>query len=311
MTDEERLTLALERARVRVKSGIGTQSEKLVHQTLKYFLEPDESCHEVKIGNYTADIFQRETGRIFEIQTRGFDRLREKLSVFLKDYPVTLVYPCTGIKYLNWIDPETGEVGKPHKSPRKGRPSDALPEIYRLMDLWNHENLEILVLMIDMEEFRLQDGYGKDNKHGSHRYERIPLAIDRWVRLKQTKDYIDLLPDALPAAAEEGEIVIQPSYPVSDYVQWLLEPARGELGYHEAKDNSTKYGVWTQDPTAEWCAEFLCWCVNQTDKAFTILPEQRIAQLVISPVINPEIEVVDDLEDTERGSGGFGSTGKK
>ena len=199
MTDEERLALALERARVRVKSGIGTQSEKLVHQTLKYFLEPDESCHEVKIGNYTADIFQRETGRIFEIQTRGFDRLREKLSVFLKDYPVTLVYPCTGIKYLNWIDPETGEIGKPHKSPRKGRPSDALPEIYRLMDLWNHENLEILVLMIDMEEFRLQDGYGKDNKHGSHRYERIPLAIDRWVRLKQTKDYIDLLPDALPA----------------------------------------------------------------------------------------------------------------
>ena len=72
---------------------------------------------------------------------------------------------------------------------------------------------------------------------------------------------------ALPAAAEEGEIVIQPSYPVSDYVQWLLETARGELGYHEAKDNSTKYGVWTQDPTAEWCAEFLCWCVNQTDKA--------------------------------------------
>ena len=75
---------------------------------------------------------------------------------------------------------------------------------------------------------------------------------------------------ALPAAAEEGEIVIQPSYPVSDYVQWLLETARGELGYHEAKDNSTKYGVWTQDPTAEWCAEFLCWCVNQTDKAHSV-----------------------------------------
>ena len=75
---------------------------------------------------------------------------------------------------------------------------------------------------------------------------------------------------ALPAAAEEGEIVIEPSYPVSDYVQWLLETARGELGYHEAKDNSTKYGVWTQDPTAEWCAEFLCWCVNQTDKAHSV-----------------------------------------
>jgi len=207
MTDEERLALALERARVRVKSGIGTQSEKLVHQTLKYFLEPDESCHEVRIGSYTADIFQRETGRIFEIQTRGFDRLRDKLSVFLEEYPVTLVYPCTAIKYLNWIDPDTGEVGKRHRSPRKGRPSDVLPEIYRLMDLWNHENLEIMVLMIDMEEFRLQDGYGKDNKHGSHRYERIPLAIDRYVRLKETKDYLGLLPEELEESFDRQSLM--------------------------------------------------------------------------------------------------------
>ena len=37
---------------------------------------------------------------------------------------------------------------------------------------------------------------------------------------------------------------------------------------------------------------------------------ERIAQLVISPVIIPEIEIVDELNDTERGTGGFGSTGK-
>ena len=37
---------------------------------------------------------------------------------------------------------------------------------------------------------------------------------------------------------------------------------------------------------------------------------QKISQLVILPIITPEVEVVDRLEDTERGSGGFGSTGK-
>lgn len=37
---------------------------------------------------------------------------------------------------------------------------------------------------------------------------------------------------------------------------------------------------------------------------------QKIAQLVIKKIITPEIEVVDSLEETERGSGGFGSTGK-
>lgn len=41
-----------------------------------------------------------------------------------------------------------------------------------------------------------------------------------------------------------------------------------------------------------------------------ILEGQKIAQLVIKSIITPELEVVDELEDTERGEGGFGSTGK-
>lgn len=36
----------------------------------------------------------------------------------------------------------------------------------------------------------------------------------------------------------------------------------------------------------------------------------KISQLVILPIITPEVELVDELEDTERGTGGFGSTGK-
>ena len=63
----------------------------------------------------------------------------------------------------------------------------------------------------------------------------------------------------------EGESVIPPAYPVPDYVEWLLDTARGELGYTEEKNGTTKYGAWTGTPTAEWCAEFLCWCVHQVD----------------------------------------------
>lgn len=37
---------------------------------------------------------------------------------------------------------------------------------------------------------------------------------------------------------------------------------------------------------------------------------QKISQLVILPIFTPELELVDELEDTDRGSGGFGSTGK-
>ena len=40
-----------------------------------------------------------------------------------------------------------------------------------------------------------------------------------------------------------------------------------------------------------------------------ILEGQKIAQLVIKSIITPDLEAVDELEDTERGEGGFGSTG--
>ena len=37
---------------------------------------------------------------------------------------------------------------------------------------------------------------------------------------------------------------------------------------------------------------------------------QKISQLVLLPIITPELELVDSLEETDRGNGGFGSTGK-
>lgn len=49
--------------------------------------------------------------------------------------------------------------------------------------------------------------------------------------------------------------------------------------------------------------------VNQTDAPYTVRPGERIAQMVIAPVELPQIIEADDLSDTDRGEGGFGSTG--
>jgi len=51
--------------------------------------------------------------------------------------------------------------------------------------------------------------------------------------------------------------------------------------------------------------------INQGDTAFEIQPGERIAQLAVMPVIQPKIELVQSLSETERGAGGFGSTGTK
>lgn len=48
---------------------------------------------------------------------------------------------------------------------------------------------------------------------------------------------------------------------------------------------------------------------NHSHKMVRIKRGQKISQLVILPIITPELEIVDELEDTERGDGGFGSSG--
>jgi len=50
--------------------------------------------------------------------------------------------------------------------------------------------------------------------------------------------------------------------------------------------------------------------INHGQSIMTISPRDRIAQLVIAPVAQADVEEVEELPETERGTGGFGSTGK-
>jgi len=52
-----------------------------------------------------------------------------------------------------------------------------------------------------------------------------------------------------------------------------------------------------------------CW--NRSSTAYTVQPLERIAQLVIVPVVQARFERVDSFEDSARGAGGFGSTGTR
>ena len=49
---------------------------------------------------------------------------------------------------------------------------------------------------------------------------------------------------------------------------------------------------------------------NRSQTPFTIEPMERIAQLVIVPVVQMQMNTVQDFETSDRGTGGFGSTGK-
>lgn len=61
---------------------------------------------------------------------------------------------------------------------------------------------------------------------------------------------------------------------------------------------------------SDYRGEYIVALHNDTDETKLIMPNERIAQLVIMPYFPVEFEEVTELTDTERGDGGFGSTGK-
>lgn len=89
----------------------------------------------------------------------------------------------------------------------------------------------------------------------------------------------------------------------ADYVALIY--ARSGLAIKHGIAPANCVGVVDSDYRGEVCVGL----VNQTDEAFMIMPDDRIAQMVIAPVELPEIQVVGELNDTDRGAGGFGSTG--
>ncbi len=83
--------------------------------------------------------------------------------------------------------------------------------------------------------------------------------------------------------------------------------ARSGLGVKHGICLSNGVGVIDSDYRGEVCVG-LC---NVSDKPYIIEPFERVAQMVIAPVLTPDITEVDELSDTARGEGGFGSSGRK
>ena len=82
--------------------------------------------------------------------------------------------------------------------------------------------------------------------------------------------------------------------------------ARSSLGVKRGLAPANKVGVIDSDYRGELRVVLL----NHGNQPQTIEPGERIAQFIITPVVTPEYVEVEELSDTDRGIGGFGSTGK-
>jgi hypothetical protein len=187
------------------RSTIGTLSEKTLHSIIKNYLSPFSYDQEVKLGNYWADI-NKEDG-IYEIQTRSVWRLSKKLTYFLSFSHVTVVYPICAVKHLVWIDTATGETTKKRKSPKTGSWADSFRELSGIKKFLLNPNLSVMLMLIDMDEYRLLNGWSADGKKGSERYERIPISLSDEIILSSPNDYLTLIPAELRSNVFDSHIL--------------------------------------------------------------------------------------------------------
>ncbi|MDQ6954374.1 MAG: dUTP diphosphatase [Mariprofundaceae bacterium] len=117
-------------------------------------------------------------------------------------------------------------------------------------------------------------------------------------------------------AAIETDVVLQPnrycliptgfSMALPEYFEAQIRPRSGL---------ALKYGITVLNSPgtidADYRGEIGVILINHSDTSFTIQRGDRIAQMIIAPFVQANFQCVDSLNETARGSGGFGSSGKK
>ncbi len=176
--------------------SIGTENETSLHAALKHYIDPDPAHHEVPAAGHIADVLN--DGGAYEIQTRGFYRLRAKVEHLLTLGPVTVVYPAAAEKRLFWIDPETGDCTEGRKSSKRCTRSSFWTELPALAEFLGNPRFAARILLLELDEYRMLDGRGASKKARATHVDRVLRGIRDDYTVRTPDDLLGLLPEGLP-----------------------------------------------------------------------------------------------------------------
>ncbi|HJN52117.1 MAG: dUTP diphosphatase [Pseudomonadales bacterium] len=112
-----------------------------------------------------------------------------------------------------------------------------------------------------------------------------------------------------PVCLQPGEAELIPSglaiYIEDSHLAGLVLPRSG-LGHKHGVVLGNLVGLIDSD----YQGELMISCWNRSANEFTIEPGERVAQLILVPIVQTEFQIVDEFEHTSRGTAGFGSSGR-
>ena len=161
-----------------MSNSIGTLRESSFHSDLKkWYKEPGDKI-EKPIDKYVIDIVRN--GSLIEIQTKNFSSIKNKLVNLVNNHQVRLVHPIIKDKWIRSIDLQSGKVIRNRLSPKHCSYIDVFEELIRIPELVSNPNFTIELLLVQIEEVRVNDGNGSWSRKGwSIRDRKLVQILDR------------------------------------------------------------------------------------------------------------------------------------
>jgi hypothetical protein len=185
-------------------SGIGRLNETELHEQLKHRYAGSEGRTEAVIDGFVVDVVT--AGELVEIQTKGFGKLRRKLGALAHAHRFRIVHPIAVETIITRLS-DTGELLSTRRSPRHGRLEEVFREIVSIADLLPTPNITVEVVLVRATEIRVADGKGSWRRRGVSIVARQLGAVVSTTTLCTRTDYLSLLPDGLPTAFANSDLV--------------------------------------------------------------------------------------------------------
>jgi dUTP pyrophosphatase len=156
---------------------------------------------------------------------------------------------------------------------------------------------------------------GQDIVSGAVKIEVLQLPNGKGLALPAYQSTLAAGLDLLAAVAEDAPIVLAPGqYALVPTGLSIALPSGYEAQVRPRSGLAVRHGVTVLNAPgtvdADYRGEIGVPLINHSDAPFTVRRGERIAQMVIAPVVQAELVPVTTLSSTARGSGGFGSTGR-
>ena len=238
--ENELFDLAVQAAlRVPPKNVIGTKTEHCIHAALKYYFQPCDTFHEIKLDGFICDATDVNQNEVFEIQTKAFDKLRKKLEILLASHPVTVIHPIITEKRLITIYDADGQTTV-RKSPKKHSLAETAEQLNKIKSYLSNPNLHIVFAFLKVDETRIFSG-SKDARKPFQKpvsVQKVPTELLKTENVVYPDFYISLLPDSLQESFTSSDLATQSGISRSDaqYLLYLLN----ELGFVKRTDRDKR-----------------------------------------------------------------------